>query len=486
MVAADYHGPPLVSFEKKIADGLGLRLGDTVTVNVLGRNITARIANLRTVDWQTLGINFVLVFSPSAFAGAPHTHIATLTYPGGGGTAQEIGLVKAVSDAFPGVTTVRRQGCARRGRRHRRQSRAGAVRGASAVTLVAAVLVLGGALAAGHRHRVYDAVILKTLGATRGRLLGAYALEYLLLGVATALFGVAAGSVAAWLVVTRVMNLTFVWLPGPAAGAAFGALLVTVAFGLVGTFTALGHKPATVLQESVAVATNRRVILCDKPSALASVAALHGLSHGIRSLHDRRAWLSVQRTAQTSTERDAASVPEPWGFRRCRTTIVIRLPRRSDRRRGRAGTVAVDEGLRAYMLRIYNYMVLGLAITGLAALGIYMLSVTTDSVARGAARCAIARWMHYHAFGKALFVSPLKWVVIFAPLALVFLLSFGIERMRPAMAQIAVLDLRRAGRRVARLDLHGVHAHLDRAGVLHHRGVVRRAVACGATPPSAT
>ena len=71
------------------------------------------------------------------------------------------------------------------------------------VALVAAMLVLGGALAAGHRHRVYDAVVLKTLGATRGKLIGAYALEYLLLGSATALFGVAAGSIAAWLVVTR-------------------------------------------------------------------------------------------------------------------------------------------------------------------------------------------------------------------------------------------------------------------------------------------
>ena len=77
--APDYRGPPLVSFEKKLADGLGLKLGDDVVVNVLGRNITATIANLRTVDWQSLGINFVLVFSPNAFAGAPHTHIATLT-----------------------------------------------------------------------------------------------------------------------------------------------------------------------------------------------------------------------------------------------------------------------------------------------------------------------------------------------------------------------------------------------------------------------
>jgi putative ABC transport system permease protein len=116
------------------------------------------------------------------------------------------------------------------------------------VALIAAMLVLGGALAAGHRDRVYDAVVLKTLGATRTRLIGAYALEYLLLGTATALFGVAAGSIAAWQVVTRVMNLSFVWLPGPAMAAAFSAVLVTVALGLIGTFAALGHKPATVLR----------------------------------------------------------------------------------------------------------------------------------------------------------------------------------------------------------------------------------------------
>src|SRR6185503_12291622 len=100
---------------------------------------------------------------------------------------------------------------------------------------------------------------------------------------------------------------------------------------------------------------------------------------------------------------------------------------------GRAGSVAVDEGLRAYMLRIYNFMVLGLAITGAAALGTYMLSVTTDP---SLAALKMRDGLMLTAFGKALFVSPLKWVVIFAPLALVFLLSFSIERMRPAMAQL--------------------------------------------------
>jgi putative ABC transport system permease protein len=214
---------------------------------VLGRNVTATIANLRTVDWQSLGINFVMVFSPGAFRGAPHTDIATLTYPNGGTAEEETALLKAVADAFPGVTIVRvREALDAVGRIV--SNLALAIRGASAITLLVAVLVLGGALAAGHRHRVYDAVILKTFGATRMRLLSAYALEYLTLGLATALFGVAAGSAAAALVITKVMNLPFGWLPGPPLMAAAGAIVITVALGLVGTFTALGQKPAPVLR----------------------------------------------------------------------------------------------------------------------------------------------------------------------------------------------------------------------------------------------
>ncbi|HWN52050.1 MAG TPA: FtsX-like permease family protein, partial [Xanthobacteraceae bacterium] len=244
---SDYSGPPLVSFEKQIADGLGLKLGDEITVNVLGRNFSARIANLRSVDWNSLGINFVLVFSPGAFRGAPHTEIATVTYPGGGTVAEEIALLKAVTDTLPGVTAVRVKDAL--------DAVAGvvmnlvlAVRAASSITLIAAVMVLGGALAAGHRHRVYDAVILKTLGATRRQLMTAYALEYLLLGSTTVVFGVAAGSIAGWRIVVDLMTLPFHWQGGPAIAAAMIAVLVTMIFGLMGTWPALGRKPAAVLR----------------------------------------------------------------------------------------------------------------------------------------------------------------------------------------------------------------------------------------------
>ena len=242
-----YRGPPLLSLDKRIADGLGLRIGDSVTVNVLGRDIAARIANLRAVDWQSLGLNFVLVFSPGAFSGAPLTHVATVTFPDGGTPQEEAALLDAAMRQFPGVTPLPvKEALSAVGTVV--SNLALAVQAASAVTLISTVLVLGGALAAGHRHRVYDAVVLKTFGATRAQIIACYLLEYFLTGTAAVLFGMAAGSIAGWRVVSDLMTLPFAWQPGPALTAAAAALAVTMVCGLVGTFAALGRKPAAALR----------------------------------------------------------------------------------------------------------------------------------------------------------------------------------------------------------------------------------------------
>ncbi len=243
----DYSGPPLVSFEKRAADGLKLKVGDMVVVNVLGRNIEAKIANLRVVEWETLAINFVMVFSSNTFRGAPHSVLATLTYPDGGTAADELALLQKVAAAFPAVTTVRVKE-ALDAINAVVTDLALAVRGATAVTLIASVLALAGALAAGHHTRVYDAVILKTLGATRGRLVLAYGLEYAILGLATAVVATAAGAFAAAYIVERIMRFRFTFDPWTAGMAAGVAILLTVAFGLIGTWRALGQKPAPVLR----------------------------------------------------------------------------------------------------------------------------------------------------------------------------------------------------------------------------------------------
>lgn len=243
---ANYQGKPLVSFDAELARSLKLKVGDTITVNVLGRPIEATIANLRRIDWQSLGINFVMVFSPNTFAGAPATSLATLTLPEGS-RSHEAGLLAEVAKNFPMVTAI--------GVREALEQvnslvskLALAIRGASAVTIIASVLVLAGALGAGQRARIGDAVILKTLGATRLKLFGAFLLEYGLLGAVTALFGFLAGSLAAWAIVTRLMNLGFHWLVGSALSACIIAIAVTILFGLIGTWRILSQKPASYLR----------------------------------------------------------------------------------------------------------------------------------------------------------------------------------------------------------------------------------------------
>ncbi|MGE0844731.1 MAG: ABC transporter permease [Flavobacteriaceae bacterium] len=243
---ADYSGEPLVSFEADLARAFGVGIGDMVKVNVLGREIEARIANTRSVDWASLGINFVMVFSPNTFAGAPHMMLATVTLPDADAAA-ESAIAAAVARAYPSITSIRIKE-ALDAVNSLVEKLAWAVRAASGVALVAAMLVLAGALAASHRHRIADAVILKMLGASRRQLLAAYFLEFAGIGAVTAAFALAAGGATAWVVLTQVMDVAFQPSWGTAAAAVAAALAAMVAAGLLGTGRALAGRPAEVLR----------------------------------------------------------------------------------------------------------------------------------------------------------------------------------------------------------------------------------------------
>jgi putative ABC transport system permease protein len=245
---ADYSGPPLVSMEAGAADGLGVKLGDSVTLNVLGREVTAQVANLRRVDWRSFAINFVFVFSPNTFKGAPYTGLFTAALPPAAGAAAEGGLMKAAARDFPSVATIRvREALATI--EALTAKLALAIRAASGVALASAAIVLAGALAASRRARIVDAVILKILGATRPRLIAAFLAEYALLGLFAALFGAAAGAAAAYAIVVWVMGFDFSFAAGPALAAVAAGLALTVALGMVGAWRILGEKPAAFLRE---------------------------------------------------------------------------------------------------------------------------------------------------------------------------------------------------------------------------------------------
>ncbi len=245
---ADYAGPPLVSFERELAEKLGVTVGDSVTVNVLGRNIDAKISNLRDVKWESLAINFVLVFSPNTLRAAPHNLLATITLPDGVSPAAEADLARQLGRTFPSVSAIRVRDAIDQVNVVFAKIMT-AVQAAGSVTLAAGALVLAGALATAQRRRVLEAVILRTIGARRSQILAAHAYEYALLASIAAVVAILLGGTVAYIAVTQVMELDFVF----SLNAVFQTLGVAAAlialFGGIGTWGVL-RAPAVPLLRS--------------------------------------------------------------------------------------------------------------------------------------------------------------------------------------------------------------------------------------------
>lgn len=240
---ADYAGPPLISLTADIAKGLGVGLGDQITVNVLGREVTGTIASTREVDWSSLSMNFAFLFSESAMQGAPRSWIATVAVP----PEREIALERAIVDALPNATAISVREALITVRAIL-EAASQAVRATAAVTLLAGALVLSAAIAAGQRRRIYDAVVLKVLGAVRADILRAYVIEYGVLGLATGIIAAGVGSLAAWAVLTFVMRATWVFQPTVVLGTVVLCVLATTAAGFIGTARAMRARPAPLLR----------------------------------------------------------------------------------------------------------------------------------------------------------------------------------------------------------------------------------------------
>ncbi|HCS70464.1 MAG TPA: glycosyl transferase family 1 [Rhodospirillaceae bacterium] len=233
----DYAGPPLISLDANLAKGFGIGLGDTLSLNILGRPVTAAVASLRRIDWRSLRFDFAIIFAPGTLEGAPHSHIAAVEAP----PSAEDTIERTVADRFLNVSAIRVREALEAAARIM-EGVSWAVRGVAAITIAAGALVLAGTIAAGHRRRVYDAVVFKVLGARRGRVLGGYLLEYGALGLLTAVIGAAVGTAAAWGIVVHLMKSDWAFdLPAAAVTAAF-CLAVTLIMGLFGTWRAMGQK----------------------------------------------------------------------------------------------------------------------------------------------------------------------------------------------------------------------------------------------------
>lgn len=239
----DYTGPAQVSFAAEEAEEIGLKLGDALVVNVLGRDIPATITSFRQVDFSSAGMGFVMTMNPTALQGAPHTFISTVYAE----EEAEAAILRDVSKAYPNVTAIRIREAIDRVT-EALEAIATATAWAAAATLVTGFVVLIGAAAAGERARVYEAAVLKTLGATRGKILASFALRSALMGAAAGVVAIVAGGIAGWAVMVFVMEASYRFEPISAFAIVLGGVLATMAAGLLFALRPLAARPAQVLR----------------------------------------------------------------------------------------------------------------------------------------------------------------------------------------------------------------------------------------------
>ena len=240
----DYDGPPLVSVDQEQAAALGLQIGDSLTVSLLGVEIQAKVASFRKVNWRNFGFNYVLVFPPNVLANVPHNVAATIQMD----TAQEDRLLGILPKEFPSISMVKVKEIASQIGDILDQM-ASAIAAAASIAIFSGIAVLIGAIAASRQARVYDSVILKLLGATRSQILTVQAIEYALLAFLLSLVALALGLSAGWFVITQIFEFT--WQPdwGIVLLTLGVGAIVTLGIGLLGSIPVLSAKPARALRE---------------------------------------------------------------------------------------------------------------------------------------------------------------------------------------------------------------------------------------------
>jgi putative ABC transport system permease protein len=241
--APDYTGPPLISFATEEADEMGLRLGDTMTINVLGREITGTITSFREVDFSNAGIGFVMTMNPAALSGAPHSYISTVYAE----PEAEAAILRDLGTAYPNITAIRVRDAIDRVAEVLAGVAAASSYGAAA-TLLTGFLVLIGAASAGTQSRTYEAAVLKTLGASRRRILISFAIRAALLGLAAGLVALGAGIAGGWAVSRFVMETGYQVIWPSALAIIAGGVLATLMAGLAFAWGPLSARPAHVLR----------------------------------------------------------------------------------------------------------------------------------------------------------------------------------------------------------------------------------------------
>ena len=240
----DYRGQPLISLDKDAAEALRLKVGDSLTVAVLGRPIEARIASLREIDWRSMGFNFAIIFAPGTLEQAPYTLMATVAPPPGTDTSA---FEQRLAANLPMVSAIRVSAIVEQvGAILTALDRA--VRLASMVAILMGMVVLAGAVVATRRSRIRDLVLLKLIGATRAQVVGTQLVEFALLSTSVALLAFAAGIGGARLVTDQLLDIPLRPAWGALLAIPAGAVLLAIAAALAAALPALNARPARALR----------------------------------------------------------------------------------------------------------------------------------------------------------------------------------------------------------------------------------------------
>lgn len=239
----NYNGPPQISFAREEAEEIGLSLNDTITLNILGRDITGTITSFREVDFSTAGMGFVMAVNENALKGAPHSFIATVYAE----EQAEAAILRDLANQYPNITAIRVRDAIDRVS-VMLNGIASATSWGAAATLLTGFLVLIGAAAAGEQARSYEAAILKTLGASRKRILGSFALRAALLGAGAGIVALVAGIAGGWAVSYYVMETPFSVIWPSALGIIIGGVIATLLASLGFARRSLTVRPAQILR----------------------------------------------------------------------------------------------------------------------------------------------------------------------------------------------------------------------------------------------
>ena len=238
-----YSGTPEISITDQMERGMDLKIGDEITISILGRSFKTKVASVRKLDWRSFRINFALMMDPHTLKSAPFTYLASVKISG----QEEAAAYKTIAQKFPNISIIRtKELLAQLGEVLGKVT--SAINGIAFLSIIMGVLVLAGALTAGQQMRSYDSAILKLLGAQRKDILKAYLYEFIILGFVSGIIALVLGSAGAYVIVTELFKMSWQLEIFTPIMVVLISIFMIIIVGASGIYKAMTLKPLQIMR----------------------------------------------------------------------------------------------------------------------------------------------------------------------------------------------------------------------------------------------